>query len=194
MIIYSVIYNRFDGKIYDLVDGLDKAHQIGQDWKVVFSIDPADFQEIKLFLNLSSKYPERIHYNIEDETYILERHLSNYKYMRSLKVEPSIWVHLRKDFVVGEGLIRQMKNLSTGVIFYRKNEGIVFNQSVAVEWFNKKIAYQMFLSYNMNGPLVACDLYIQGDILKNHTDKSSFLQVDCSTPDCLMKHHLYDLF
>lgn len=188
MICYSIIFTRWNEKFPILLEHFSKTQE---DYALVFSIEPESFLEIKLFVETSKKLARgKVFFNISEGGLILQKHLSNYRYIKSLHIEPTIWVHLRSDYVVGEGFPYWCNNYSTGLIYSGKKP-ILFNDDIVVQFFNSKIAYLMFREYNMMGQDVPFNIDLQNDIIKNKLKTKSLFEADCQSLDCLTFHHIY---
>lgn len=189
MVVYSVIFSRWrdDFSLY-----LEHFSKTQEDWAIVFSIKPESFLEIKLFIEASKEFNGKVFFNMDEKSLILERHLSNYRYIRNHDIKPKYWVHLRSDFVVGEGFPYWCQNYSTGLIYSRKKP-MMFNEDIIVQFFTEKIAFLMFREYNMMGQDIPFNIDIQNDILKRKLDIKSSFEAYCQSLDCFTSHHLYPI-
>jgi len=185
---YSVLWGRWNDKFGDFVEHFTKTQD---DFVLVFGIEPQSFLEIKLFLEKNKQLGQgKCFFNIVENDFILEKHLQNYKYLKSCDVNITKWVHLRKDFVVGEGFPYWIQNYQTGIVWDRK-KGISFNEDISVQWFNNDIAYKMFREYNVMKQDLPYNLDIQNDIIEKRLKIKSSFEADCASLDCLTLHHIY---
>lgn len=190
MVCYSIIFTRWNDKFPLLLEHFSKTQE---DYALVFSIEPESFLEIKLFVEASKELGNgKVFFNITEGGLILQKHLSNYRYIRSLDIKPTIWVHLRDDYVVGEGFSYWCNKYSTGLIYSGKKP-IMFNEDIVVQFFTEKIAYLMFREYNIMGQDVPFNIDIQNDIIKKKLKTISSFEAYCQSLDCLTLHHIYPL-
>lgn len=192
MICYSIIYTRWDKKFKLYLEHFQKIHE-NEDYSLVFAIEPESFLEIKHFLEASKEYGMgKVFFNITEGGFIIQKHLENYKYIRSLDIKPTIWVHLRQDHVVGEGFPYWCKNYQTGVMWARKN-GISFNEDIVVQFFTERLAYKMFSEYKMKGQDIPYNIDIQNTIIEKYLKPQSSFEAVCPTSDCLSLHHVFPI-
>lgn len=190
MICYSILWGRWNDKFPLFVEHFTKTQE---DFVLVFGIEPESFLEIKLFIEASKKFSERgCFFNIVENDFILEKHLQNYKYLKSCHIDITKWVHLRRDFVVGEGFPFWIKNYQTGIVWHMKKE-MSFNEDISVQWFNNDIAYKMFREYNVMKQDLPYNLDIQNDIIQKRLQVKSSFDASCYSLDCLTSHHLYPI-